>query len=444
MTDTLEATDTRPSVGSESDDDRYVAVAERSRSTVVAPPSKQSTVSALEILIAVHGIALGALVGGSAITEIGRTIVVLALTTLMVVLQRRTGGSVLSGAAVLTFGLAGVMAGLVIGIHHTVVAAGSRASVAGIALTVSGLPLVVVGVRRVLRPLRSWRKLVAVPIGFVALITVVLPIMLAVFVTNVPYYPLGEATPADYGLDYEDVTVTTSDGVDLAAWYLPSSNGAAIVQLGGCCAARDDELESAAVLARHGYGVLMLDQRGHGGSEGDGMIWGWWGELDVAAGVDFLAARSDVVDGRIGAIGMSVGGEQVIAAAGVDHRIRAVVAEGVSARGSRDEGQPATGFGGLFLRHVDALTKHAASLMTSADAPTQMRDAVRAMRPDQRVFVIISGTAPNEVAAAEALIAVGPDSISSWTIPDAGHIQGLATHPEEWERRVIDFLDDSL
>ncbi len=95
------------------------------------------------------------------------------------------------------------------------------------------------------------------------------------------------------------------------------------------------------MLAGHGYGVLMLDQRGHGGSDGHGMIWGWWGELDVAAGVDFLAEQPDVLDGRIGAIGMSVGGEQVIAAAGVDPRINAVVAEGVTAQGRTQRGGPA-------------------------------------------------------------------------------------------------------
>jgi pimeloyl-ACP methyl ester carboxylesterase len=422
MTDTLEPTH----LEHEDACDLDVAVAALARSPLVAPPpsvSRVTRVSALELLIAGHGLALAVLVGGR---------------------QRRTDRSLLADAALLAFGLAGLMAGLVIGIHHTVVAAGSRVSVAGLALIVSGLPLVAIGVRRMLRPLRSWRKLVAVPIGLVVLVTIVLPVMLAMFVTNVPDYQLGEATPTDYDLDYEDVTVTTSDGVDLAAWYIPSSNGAAIVQLGGCCAARDDELESAAVLARNGYGVLMLDQRGHGGSEGDGMIWGWWGELDVAAGADFLAARSDVVDGRIGAIGMSVGGEQVIAAAGVDHRIRAVVAEGVSARGARDEGYKARGLDGLLVRHVDFLTKQAASLMTSADTPTQMRDAVRAMTPDQQVFVIISGPAPNEVMAAEALTEIGPEHISTWTIADAGHIQGLATHPDEWERRVIEFLDDSL
>ena len=431
MTDTLEATDI------EAD-----ASARAGTHAEATPPA--STASALEGLIAAHGLALAVLVGGAAVTEILRSIVVIALTALVLVRQRRAARSLLTDAALLTFGLAGLMAGLVIGIHHTIVTAGSPVSVSGIALIVSGLPLVVIGVRRMVRPLRSWRKLVAVPIGLVALVTIVAPLMLAMFVTNVPDYALGEATPADYGLEYEDVTVRTSDGLDLAAWYIPSSNGAALVQLGGCCAARDDELESAAVLARHGYGVLMLDQRGHGGSEGDGMLWGWWGELDVTAGVDYLAARSDVVDGRIGAIGMSVGGEQVIAAAGVDPRIKAVVAEGVSARGARDEGDGASGPGALFIRYIDGLTKNAAALMTSADTPTQMRDAVRAMAPDQRVFLIISGPASNEVNAAEALTAVGPDTVSTWTIADAGHIEGLATHPDEWERRVVSFFDESL
>jgi len=398
----------------------------------------------LVALIAAHGLALAVLVGGAATSEILRSIVVIALTGIVLVRERRAAGSLLTATALLTFGLVGLMAGLVIGIHHTIVTAGSPVSVSGIVLIVTGMTLVVIGVRRLVKRLRRWRKLLAVPIGLVALVTIVLPIMLAMFVTNVPDYPLGEATPADYAFEYEDVTVTTSDGLDLAAWYIPSSNGAALVQLGGCCAARDDELESAAVLARHGYGVLMLDQRGHGGSEGDGMLWGWWGELDVAAGVDFLAARPDVVDGRIGAIGMSVGGEQVIAAAGVDSRIRAVVAEGVSARGARDEGDPAAGTDGLFIRYIDGLTKHAAALMTSAPMPTQMREAVKEMTPEQRVFVIISGPASNEVDAARVFTAVRPDIISTWTIPDAGHIEGLATHPDEWERRVISFYDESL
>jgi hypothetical protein len=66
------------------------------------------------------------------------------------------------------------------------------------------------------------------------------------------------------------------------------------------------------------------------------------------------------------------------------------------------------------------------------------------MTPEQRVFVIISGPASNEVDAARVFTAIRPDIISTWTIADAGHIEGLATHPDEWERRVISFYDESL
>ncbi len=34
--------------------------------------------------------------------------------------------------------------------------------------------------------------------------------------------------------------------------------------------------------------------------------------------------------------------------------------------------------------------------------------------------------------------------VTTWIDADAGHIEGLSTYPDEWERRVISFLDDSL
>jgi hypothetical protein len=37
----------------------------------------------------------------------------------------------------------------------------------------------------------------------------------------------------------------------------------------------------------------------------------------------------------------------------------------------------------------------------------------------------------------------GPSS-SIWEIPDAQHIRGLATHPVEYEKRVVGFFDEAL
>jgi len=31
-----------------------------------------------------------------------------------------------------------------------------------------------------------------------------------------------------------------------------------------------------------------------------------------------------------------------------------------------------------------------------------------------------------------------------WVVPGAGHTKGLQTAPQDWERRVVTFLDESL
>jgi predicted alpha/beta hydrolase len=153
-------------------------------------------------------------------------------------------------------------------------------------------------------------------------------LFVAVLVTNVPPLAVGDARPSDMGFAYEDVEMRTADGVRLVGWYMPSSNGASVVLRAGAGSVRTDVLDHAAVLARGGYGVLMLEARGHGGSGGNANRWGWYGNLDIGAGISFLRSREDVVDDRIGVVGISMGGEEAIGAAGSDQRIRAVVAEG--------------------------------------------------------------------------------------------------------------------
>jgi dienelactone hydrolase len=164
----------------------------------------------------------------------------------------------------------------------------------------------------------------------------------------------------------------------------------------------------------------------------------------VAAGIDYLSRRPDVVHGRIGAIGMSVGGEQAIAAAGSDSRLRAVVSEGATARGARDEGDPARGLGGLLTRYVDQLSRHAASLMTSAVRPTPLRRALAAFEDDQRALLIAAGTAQPEIAATDAFRTAAPGRVEAWIAPGASHTGAFQLHPDAWERRVVGFLDDVL
>jgi len=100
-------------------------------------------------------------------------------------------------------------------------------------------------------------------VSVIVVLYVALPIGIGVSVV-LPYQETVGAPPAGF----EAVTLTTEDGVALAGWYQPPSNGAVIIVLHGAGGSREGMRSHIDLLTRHGYGVLALDLRGHGGSGG--------------------------------------------------------------------------------------------------------------------------------------------------------------------------------
>ncbi len=259
---------------------------------------------------------------------------------------------------------------------------------------------------------------------------------------GLPAHPrLGDRTPAAVGLPFDEVTLRTSDGVDLAAWWVPTRNGAAVALMHGAGSTRTAVLDQAEVLGEAGYGVLLVDARGHGASGGRGMDFGWWGERDTAAAVDFLARR--VAVDRIGLLGESMGGEVAIGAAGLDPRLHAVVAEGATHRVAADKAYlDAYGVPGHLQQALDRLTYAVADLVSDAPEPAPLRTAVRtAVAP---LLLVTAGDLRDERLAALRLRAAAPDRVEVWTVPGSGHTGGLSTAPRQWRERVVGFLDDAL
>jgi uncharacterized protein len=73
----------------------------------------------------------------------------------------------------------------------------------------------------------------------------VIPVAIAILATH---RPRAEVARAALGRPYEEVTIRTSDGLDLAAWYAHSSNGAAVISY----PTRQGKLPQARMLVRHG------------------------------------------------------------------------------------------------------------------------------------------------------------------------------------------------
>jgi fermentation-respiration switch protein FrsA (DUF1100 family) len=204
-------------------------------------------------------------------------------------------------------------------------------------------------------------------------------------------------------------------------------------------------LDHAGVLADHGYGVLLFDARGHGRSGGRAMDFGWYGDLDTSAAVDYVTSRPDVDDDRIVAVGLSMGGEEALGAAAADSRIAAVVAEGATNRRAEDKAWLSDRYGwrGTAQEGVEHLLYGITDLLTDADPPTPLRDAVGTIAP-RPVLLITGGAVEDERWAAEYIAGGAPSSVEIWTVPGARHTEGLDDEPDEWTERVTRFLDAAV
>jgi alpha-beta hydrolase superfamily lysophospholipase len=93
----------------------------------------------------------------------------------------------------------------------------------------------------------------------------VLPFVIANQITHAPRWAIDESA---VGIAHREIRIVMRDGRRLSAWYVPSRNGAAVLLSHGSGGSRGRVASHVRMLARHGYGVLALDNPGNGESEG--------------------------------------------------------------------------------------------------------------------------------------------------------------------------------
>ncbi len=352
---------------------------------------------------------------------------------------RLSGGR--RGAMALVFGAFGIVARIE-AVHYTAQDGASGDDYTGLLAIPAGLLLLGLGAvtlwttRRTggNRPWRYLRRLLLGAAGAAIALFVVAPMSAGYLFTHLgrPVVP-----EANLGADYENVSFTTSDGLELSGWYVPSRNGAAVIAFPG----RNGPQAQTRMLARHGYGVLLFDRRGQGESEGDPHAFGWEGEKDIKAAVAFLQRRPDVDPDRIGGLGLSVGGELMLHAAAETDALKAVVSEGA---GSRSVGEYREMPGASLPMHaVETMITAGLTLFSNSPPPPRMQDIIGRIAP-RPVFIIWAPRGVDtELLNPEYFKAAGAPK-TLWAIPDAKHVGGLAARPVEYERRVVSFFDEAL
>lgn len=317
------------------------------------------------------------------------------------------------------------------GDHYT----GIAALVAGLALLLSAPVLLwksrrAGGSRRRRYLLRLRSAVTAAVAAPLLLLFVVAPVAFAYGYTHI-----GRTTSSTgVGLAHERVTITTADGIDLAAAYVPSRNGAAVVVFPGAAA-----LKEARMIARNGYGVLLLDPRGQGASEGDNVRWA--GDRDLIAAAEYLQSRPDVDPDRVAGFGSSVGGEILLEAAARSDAFAAVVSEGA---GWRIGWADLAGVERVVFAPVFAALTAATTVFSNHGPPPPIADRIGQIAP-RPVFLIYAdpGMGGESESQADYFAAAGEPK-RLWKVPGAEHTGGIDARPAEFERRVIGFLDEAL
>jgi fermentation-respiration switch protein FrsA (DUF1100 family) len=241
-------------------------------------------------------------------------------------------------------------------------------------------------------------------------------------------------TPASQGIPYEEAVLITSDGLALRAWYTPPQNSVVVLVAHAHNGSRPTDMHS--LFARHGYGVVSWDFRAHGESEGEVCSFGYYEVLDVEAALDFALSQPEVE--RVAAWGGSMGGATVIMAAARRSEIEAVVADSAFAL-LEDELIVM-----IRLKWMRPLIRFFAERETGVSiGDVRPVDVIGQISP-RPVFIIQGLSDPMiPVNTGGRLYEAAGDPRTLWSEENVGHLSMIDAFPEEYEDRIIEFLDSA-
>jgi MYXO-CTERM domain-containing protein len=352
----------------------------------------------------------------------------------------------LRAAIALALGLLGIAIGAGEAGYYTLQVGPSGDDYSGLLAIPAGLLLIAVGAVTLWRTRRRddgllrryLRRLLLLLAAAAVFVFVLFPLSLSYVFTHVSRV---KVPAANLGAPHEQVAFTTSDGLKLRGWYVPSRNGAAVVAFPG----RKGPQRQARMLVRHGYGVLLFDRRGEGESDGDPNAFGWAMDRDLKAAAAFLQRRPDVERDRIGGIGLSVGGEMLLQTAAESKAFKAVVSEGAGARSVREELEKPRTFALWLGVSTQAVLTTGVALFSNHLPPPSLTDLTGRIAP-RPIFLIyaLHGTGGEEKQLNPKYYAAAGEPKQIWEIPEASHTGGITARPAEYERRVVGFFDDAL
>jgi fermentation-respiration switch protein FrsA (DUF1100 family) len=257
---------------------------------------------------------------------------------------------------------------------------------------------------------------------------------------SAPSHHPQELTPTDVGLDYREVSIQSTDGLELAGWWVPGNDPSrAVMLVPGIEGDKSDRhvLKSASVYAGAGHGVLMIDLRAQGRSEGERVTMGYKEVRDVRGALLWLNERG-FAPGEVVLHGFSLGGATVLRAA-PESGVAAVVEESAYADLPlvlRQQLPKVSGLPSFFTPGIFVMGKLFLGIDPWAVQPEE--DAQRLC--EKRIPLLIIHSTDDETTPFEHArrIKAAYHEATLWKIDGYEHV-GAYAHPE-YRQRILGFL----
>ncbi len=263
--------------------------------------------------------------------------------------------------------------------------------------------------------------------------------------------------PGRYGLEYEQISFPTADGLTLRGWFIPAES-ASLERTAQGLGTRE---ACATILFGHGYpfdkanilrhalflhsrfNLLLFDFRYFGESDGAYTTAGLLETRDVNAAVKYVKGREDVDPARIGAMGFSLSASSFILARQPD--VKAIVADSPYASLEKVVQRQFFFFPGPTKWPMVALTKVYARLLLGL----KLSDAVPAdvVGELKNPLLLIHGDADSQIPlehSREIFANANPAVTELWIVPGADHGFAHALAGYDYEIRVREFFERYL
>jgi len=243
--------------------------------------------------------------------------------------------------------------------------------------------------------------------------------------------------------------LTSSDGTQLAGWYVPAGggvgpNGPTVVLAHGAGGNKSEMLAWAELLHSR-YNLVLFDFRKHGQSGGTQATGGVREVRDLRAIIDWVAAKEP---SAIALVGVSIGGAAAIGEAASDPRISAVILDSTHAT-LANALQAKLDASGFPLSLPGAWSILLAGLLRTGEDMSSA-DPVQAIeRYGERPVMIVSGSDDSAIGPhdEEDLMAAAEDGGAETELhvcEAAGHGKAIEVCPTEYASWMLDFLGRSL